>query len=227
MDRPENSRKEYRKRQADADANVKSKEKNKWKVGENVVDKIRKSSNKYFVLDSLPEDNDQELIMLKERMIVDKYLNEKVQPTLQESILWSKDMIEYFKKRWERDRIKENTPTDMEDVLEANDGIANVMKSKEVNGIKGENEVMNLVKSEDLKVCAVLETRLKGKKLGKACDRIFQKWNLDAKSYNFKCFFTFVYVANDGLEMRDLWEELIRDCRYVNGKPCCIAGDIN
>ncbi|GKC83700.1 RNA-directed DNA polymerase, eukaryota, reverse transcriptase zinc-binding domain protein [Tanacetum coccineum] len=48
----------------------------------------------------------------------------------------------------------------MEDVLEANDGIATVMKSKEVSGIKGE-------------------------------------------------------------------EELIRDCRYVNGKPWCIAGDIN
>ncbi|GJS27729.1 hypothetical protein Tco_0488349 [Tanacetum coccineum] len=110
MDMPENSRKEYRKKQIDADANVKSKEKNKWKVGENRVDEIRKVSNKYFVLDSLPEDNDQELIMLRERMIVDKYLNEKVQPTLQESILWSKYMIKllvtdgftaaFFKKAW-------------------------------------------------------------------------------------------------------------------------------
>ncbi|GKC55503.1 homeodomain-like protein [Tanacetum coccineum] len=110
-DEPKNSRKEYGKKKADADAIVKSKEKNKWKVGENVVDEIRKSSNKYYVLDSLPEDNDQELIMLKERMIVDK---------------------------WERDRIKENTSTVMKDVLEANDGIATVMKSKEVSGIKGE-----------------------------------------------------------------------------------------
>ncbi|GKE96075.1 hypothetical protein Tco_1580930 [Tanacetum coccineum] len=80
----ENSRKEYRKKQAKTDANVKSKEdineKSKWKVGKNVVHEIRKSANKYFVLDSLPEDNDQELSMLKERMIVDKYLNEKVQP---------------------------------------------------------------------------------------------------------------------------------------------------
>nr|GEY69966.1 RNA-directed DNA polymerase, eukaryota, reverse transcriptase zinc-binding domain protein [Tanacetum cinerariifolium] len=118
MDMPENSRKEYRKKQAGADANVK-------------------------------KDKDQELIMLKERMIVDKYLNEKVQPTLYESFLWSKDMIKYFKERWERDIIKENTPTYMEDVLEAND------------------------------------------------------------------------------ERRDLWEEFIRDCRYVDGKPLCIASDIN
>ncbi|GKE08762.1 RNA-directed DNA polymerase, eukaryota, reverse transcriptase zinc-binding domain protein, partial [Tanacetum coccineum] len=180
MDMPKNSRKEYRKKKADAVVIVKSKEKNKWKLGENVVDEIRKSSNKYYVLDSLPEDNDQELIMLKERMIVDKYLNEKVQPTLQESILLSKDMIEYFKERWERDRIKENTSTVMKDVLEANDGIATVMKSKEVSGIEGENEVMNLVKIENLKVCVVLETKLKGKKLGKTCDRIFQKWNWDS-----------------------------------------------
>ncbi|GJV40442.1 RNA-directed DNA polymerase, eukaryota, reverse transcriptase zinc-binding domain protein [Tanacetum coccineum] len=82
MDKPKNRKKEYKKKQANADANVKSKEENKWKVGENVVDEIRKSSNKYSVLDSLPEDNDQELIMLKGRMIIDKYSNEKVQPTL-------------------------------------------------------------------------------------------------------------------------------------------------
>ncbi|GJS22552.1 RNA-directed DNA polymerase, eukaryota, reverse transcriptase zinc-binding domain protein [Tanacetum coccineum] len=221
MDRPENSRKEYKKNQADTDANVKSKEKNKRKVRQNVVEEIRKSSNKYSVLDSLPKDNDQELIMLKERMIFDKYLNEKYKI-----------------------------------------GVWNI---RGMNTSENHNEVMNLVKSENLKVCAILETRLKGKKLRKACDRIFQKWNwesnmqkcskecrivlgwdfdstsvqilhqtsqsifcvMSSKSYNIKCFYTFVYAANDGLERIDLWEELIRDCRYVNGKPWCITGDIN
>ncbi|GJR43473.1 RNA-directed DNA polymerase, eukaryota, reverse transcriptase zinc-binding domain protein [Tanacetum coccineum] len=134
-----------------------------------------------------------------------------------------------------------------------------------INTSEKQNEVMNLVKTEHLKVCAVLETRFKGKKLGKTCDRIFQKWNwesnmqecskgcriilgcdfdntsvqilhqtsqsifcvISAKNYNFKCFYTFVYASNDSLERRDLWEELIRNCRYVNGKPWCIAGDIN
>ncbi|GJW27925.1 RNA-directed DNA polymerase, eukaryota, reverse transcriptase zinc-binding domain protein [Tanacetum coccineum] len=153
--------------------------------------------------------------------------------TLQESILWSKDMIEYFKERWEKDRIKENNSTDMEDVLEANDGIANVMKSKEVSGIEGENEVMNLIKSENLKVCVVLETRLKSWDIDSTSVQILHQTSqsifcvISAKSYNFKCFYTFVYAANDGLERRDLWEELIRECRYVNGKPWCIAGDIN
>ncbi|GJV40441.1 RNA-directed DNA polymerase, eukaryota, reverse transcriptase zinc-binding domain protein [Tanacetum coccineum] len=96
----------------------------------------------------------------------------------------------------------------MEDVLEANDGIANAMKSKEVNGTKGEDFDSTFVQI-----------------LPQTSQSIFCV--ISAKSYNFKCFYTFVYAANDGLERRDLWEELIRDFRYLNGKPWCIAGDIN
>nr|GEU30464.1 hypothetical protein [Tanacetum cinerariifolium] len=69
---------------------------NKWNVKDKEVDELR-TANKYFVLESLLEDNDQEPRMLKERMIVDKFLHKKVQPTLIESMSWSKDMIRYFK----------------------------------------------------------------------------------------------------------------------------------
>ncbi|GJX26485.1 hypothetical protein Tco_0232781 [Tanacetum coccineum] len=53
------------------------------------------------------EDNDQEIRILKKRMIVDKFLNQKMQPTLIELMTWSKDMIYYFKEKWEEDRQKE------------------------------------------------------------------------------------------------------------------------
>nr|GFC99082.1 hypothetical protein [Tanacetum cinerariifolium] len=56
-----------------------------------VVEDSRKTANKYSVLDSLPEDNDQELQMLKEIMIVDNFLDKKMQPTVNEAIPWSKD----------------------------------------------------------------------------------------------------------------------------------------
>nr|GEV39471.1 hypothetical protein [Tanacetum cinerariifolium] len=113
MGRPEINKKEYRKRQNVGENNMKNKESsnlnnNQWKVREKVVNKIRNSANKYSVLDSLLEDNDSELRTLKERMIVDKFLNDKVQPTIKESITWSKEMIEYFKTKWDEDRLKES-----------------------------------------------------------------------------------------------------------------------
>ncbi|GJY68242.1 RNA-directed DNA polymerase, eukaryota, reverse transcriptase zinc-binding domain protein [Tanacetum coccineum] len=53
-------------------------ENNKWKVMEKVVENLRNIANKFSVLNTLPDDNDQELRTLKERMVIDKFLNEKV-----------------------------------------------------------------------------------------------------------------------------------------------------
>nr|GEU70675.1 hypothetical protein [Tanacetum cinerariifolium] len=118
MDRPENIKKEYRKRQTHAENNVKSKESNnvksnKWKVKDNVVEEIRKTANKFSVLDSPPEDNDQEQRILIERMI----------------------------EKWEEDGLKErnveNEANEMKDVLEINIGTAKVMRDDKINGVEG------------------------------------------------------------------------------------------
>ncbi|GJY68243.1 RNA-directed DNA polymerase, eukaryota, reverse transcriptase zinc-binding domain protein [Tanacetum coccineum] len=173
-------------------------------------------------------------------------------------------MIDYFKTRWEEDRQKESedttAETDIEDVLEVNTGTVKVMGDNEISGMntsEKHNEVMNLIRSESIKVCVVLETRLKIKKLQNSCDRVFQGWDwisnmhecskgcrivvgwdnddtsvqvlhktnqsifcvVSADKYKFKIFFTFVYVANEGLERRRLWEELIKENSYVSGRP--------
>ncbi|GKA16408.1 RNA-directed DNA polymerase, eukaryota, reverse transcriptase zinc-binding domain protein [Tanacetum coccineum] len=47
------------------------------------------------------------------------------------------------------------------------------------------------------------------------------------RSEYIKCFYTFVYAANDRIDRRKLWEELTKDSRYVSGNPWCIAGDMN
>ncbi|GKC33677.1 RNA-directed DNA polymerase, eukaryota, reverse transcriptase zinc-binding domain protein [Tanacetum coccineum] len=142
--------KEYRKKQVDDTNNEKNKTenvgmKNKWNVKEKEVDDLRKTANKYYVLDSLPEDNDQELRMLKERMIVDKFLDKKLQPTLIESMSWSKDMIKYFKEKWEEDRQKEhhdvNNEVVVKDVINLSSGTTKVMVDNEVNGM--EDNVLN------------------------------------------------------------------------------------
>nr|GEZ10960.1 hypothetical protein [Tanacetum cinerariifolium] len=83
-------------------------------------------------------DNDQKLKILKERMIIYKFLNDKVRPTLKESITWSKDMIHYFKEKWEVDRLKEIDTQEIEDVLEVNNGTTNIMMDNEISGIEGE-----------------------------------------------------------------------------------------
>nr|GFA66350.1 hypothetical protein [Tanacetum cinerariifolium] len=61
-----------------------------------------------------------------------------VRPTLKESITWSKDMIHYFKEKWEVDRLKEIDTQEIEDVLEVNNGTTNIMMDNEISGIEGE-----------------------------------------------------------------------------------------
>ncbi|GJV73949.1 hypothetical protein Tco_1493944 [Tanacetum coccineum] len=139
-------RHEYRRKQGDAEINDKSndasnKDNNRWLVKDKVVEELRKTTNKFSALDSLPEDNDQELRMLKDRMFVDKYLNKKIQPTPNEAMSWSKDMAKYFKDKWEEDRQKkmeEDNGNDVfEDVCSDFSGIAKTMEDNEIDGIEG------------------------------------------------------------------------------------------
>nr|GEV68591.1 hypothetical protein [Tanacetum cinerariifolium] len=67
---------EYRKKHGETEKLEKKKEnsgatKNKWNVNGKVVKDLRNTANKYLIFESLPVDNDQELQMLKERMIAD------------------------------------------------------------------------------------------------------------------------------------------------------------
>ncbi|GJV99439.1 RNA-directed DNA polymerase, eukaryota, reverse transcriptase zinc-binding domain protein [Tanacetum coccineum] len=181
--------------------NIKGKEgytvkNNKWKVKEKVVEDIRNTANKYSVLNTLPEDNDQELRTLKERMVVDTFLNKKLQPTLRESITWSKDMIDYFKRKWEE---MENEENEMEDVMEINNGTTKVI---------GENEI-SVRNVSNMQECS------------KGC-RIVVGWDADETNVQ-----VLHKTTNEGIKRKSLWKELIKEKRYVNGKPWCIAGDMN
>ncbi|GKA45647.1 RNA-directed DNA polymerase, eukaryota, reverse transcriptase zinc-binding domain protein [Tanacetum coccineum] len=139
-------RHEYRRKQGDAEINDKrndasNKDNNRWLVKDKVVEELRKTTNKFSAFDSLPEDNGQELRMLKDIMFVDKYLNKKIQPTPNEAMSWSKDMAKYFKDKWEEDRQKkmeEDNGNDVfEDVCSDFSGIAKTMEDNEIDGIEG------------------------------------------------------------------------------------------
>nr|GEZ68769.1 RNA-directed DNA polymerase, eukaryota, reverse transcriptase zinc-binding domain protein [Tanacetum cinerariifolium] len=142
-----------------------------------VVEDSRKTANKYSVLDSLPEDNDQELQMLMEIMIVDNFLDKKMQPIVNVAIPWSKDK----------------------------GGIAQDMEDNVINGWDNNDTCVQFTNVTNQSLfCVIYSAR-----------------------FQYKCFYTFVSAANDGIKRRRLYNELINKRRYVNGKPWCVAGDMN
>ncbi|GJX72614.1 RNA-directed DNA polymerase, eukaryota, reverse transcriptase zinc-binding domain protein [Tanacetum coccineum] len=66
---------------------------------------VRESSNKFSVLNGINGDDIQDLNMLKDKMLVDKYLNIKIHPSTEEMKNWSKEMREYFKRSRDRNDI--------------------------------------------------------------------------------------------------------------------------
>ncbi|GJR95969.1 hypothetical protein Tco_0268143 [Tanacetum coccineum] len=73
----------------------------------NNKEKVVKSNNRFSALRRINEDNPQDISMLKDKMLVDKYLNLKVQPSSSEIKNWSQEMIKYFKRACDADREKE------------------------------------------------------------------------------------------------------------------------
>ncbi|GJR74036.1 hypothetical protein Tco_0086401 [Tanacetum coccineum] len=79
----------------------------------------------------------------KDRIIVDQYLNKRLHPSIQETKDWTKDMISYFKEKWEEDRLKEKNSTDenIKDVIENEDQVDHNWLADEIWG--GDTTVLN------------------------------------------------------------------------------------
>ena len=78
----------------------------------------------------------QEVNLLKDRQIVDMYLNKKEKPTNEVLSNWSKDMAKYFNTQWEIDRIKEKEYPliEIEEVLENNSETGKLLVEDEIQG---------------------------------------------------------------------------------------------
>ncbi|PWA52731.1 zinc knuckle CX2CX4HX4C [Artemisia annua] len=96
-----------------------------------------RSANSFEVLNSVGNNEDSDLRMMKNMMIVDTYLNKKLQPTCSETSTWSKDMIRYFKDQWELDRLKEKEEEQLnkEDVLENREEFVQTVIADDVTGL--------------------------------------------------------------------------------------------
>ena len=105
-------------------------------IQDELLSTIRVSPNKCAALETNTNES-QELNQLKDRLIVDQFLNKKVQPSCSETSNWSKDMILYFKMKWEEDRskeAKENSEVN-KDVLEGMNIAAKVCAANVVSGM--------------------------------------------------------------------------------------------
>nr|GEU71621.1 hypothetical protein [Tanacetum cinerariifolium] len=94
------------------------------------------NKNKFSVLDEENTNESNELRILKDREVVDQFLNKRMQPTCKEASCWTKDMVKYFHDQWKIDRLKENEDQgeNVEDVYENGGGIAQAMTADNVIG---------------------------------------------------------------------------------------------
>lgn len=105
-------RQEYRKKQKENGSNLNEKgqssnneNKKQWKMNEKDMEALKKSANKYSVLNDIPDDETQDLSMLKGREMIDQILSKKLQPTPLEVSKWTDDMIQYFKDKGRKVKI--------------------------------------------------------------------------------------------------------------------------
>ena len=107
-----------------------------YKLPEKEFSAMRNTANKYAVLSDMNPEEKAELNTMKDRIIVDQYLDMKLQPTVQVKKNWSKDMLAYFNTKWEEDRNKEREAQteNVEDVIDKGKNESSSWPGNEVNG---------------------------------------------------------------------------------------------
>nr|GEX21518.1 RNA-directed DNA polymerase, eukaryota, reverse transcriptase zinc-binding domain protein [Tanacetum cinerariifolium] len=96
-----------------------------------------------------------------------------------------------------------------------------------------QNKLRKFMKDERLSIYAIIETRIKAKKLLEIRNGIFKQWELinnmriEDKREKLLIFCSVVYAANRGNKRRDLWKELSLYNRIVADSPWAILGDTN
>ncbi|GJR32719.1 hypothetical protein Tco_0780479 [Tanacetum coccineum] len=132
------NRQEYRKRNVNSEVgNGASKDGGQKNTNTKKVNKEVSERNKFEVLNEVNTNEASEIGILNDKMLVDVYLNKKIQPNCAKASNSSKDMIKYFKDQWELDRLKEqeDQSKNMEDVYENKDGMAQTITGDNVIGL--------------------------------------------------------------------------------------------
>ncbi|GKA12501.1 RNA-directed DNA polymerase, eukaryota, reverse transcriptase zinc-binding domain protein [Tanacetum coccineum] len=177
----------------------------KWNVQNDVLKELKRSVNKYVVLQDDEGGDGKSRNGKDDISLVDRFLKAKMQPPIAKSCRWSDKMITYFKENWEKQyemHKKNGRIVKIEDVLVMMSTNRNPFKvaAWNIRGLstkKKQKEVKKLILEENIQVCAVLETRLCYANVNKVGDFVFNEWewvsnmeNCDKESKNLelKCF---------------------------------------
>ncbi|GJZ17125.1 RNA-directed DNA polymerase, eukaryota, reverse transcriptase zinc-binding domain protein [Tanacetum coccineum] len=141
------------------------------------------------------------------------------------------DMVTYFKKQLEINKLKEmeDANMDIEDVLENNSSIAKEVYVEEMEDITfgGWNWVSNSIHSS--KGCRIIigwdKSKIDLMVLHMTSQLMFVVIEI-IKSKQ-KVFCCYVYASNSDAERRRLWDELRNIKAITNGCPCFLMGDFN
>ncbi|PWA79019.1 ATPase, F1/V1/A1 complex, alpha/beta subunit, Zinc knuckle CX2CX4HX4C [Artemisia annua] len=172
--------------------------KNSWKVDKNAIEELKRSANKYAVLEEIDE---SEVYGAKWKDSIDKYVKYQRHPSKEEAKLWTDDMHKYFAEQWKE--IWDKECSEEEDVLKEDNGISNSMTVNELNGnvldllhkamnnemkmavwnVRGmcnkemQKDVKKFIRNANLHICATIETHVKEKQIGSVCKFVFGDWS--------------------------------------------------
>ncbi|GJY18449.1 RNA-directed DNA polymerase, eukaryota, reverse transcriptase zinc-binding domain protein [Tanacetum coccineum] len=135
-------------------------------VNENVINDVRKTANKFAILQDIEEEDGFATLSMKEKEEVDKYVLMTLQPSQSATNKWSKEMKEYFKENWKKQQSKEED-------MDLNIAAWNI---RGLGKVTKQNEVKNLMRNEKLSICAVLETHMKKSRIDKVYMNVFGSW---------------------------------------------------
>ncbi|GJY60322.1 RNA-directed DNA polymerase, eukaryota, reverse transcriptase zinc-binding domain protein [Tanacetum coccineum] len=184
--------------------------------------------------------DNEELEILKGRMIVDGFIRKNKQPNGIEIKGWTHDMVTYFRKQLEVNKLKEmeDLSMDTEDVLENNTSIAKRVNEADIGkaaklskvadiAFGGWDWVSNSIHS--CKGCRIIigwdKSKVDLMVLHMTSQLMFVAIEL-IKSKQ-KVFCCYVYASNSGVERRILWNELRNIKAITSGCPWLLMGDFN
>lgn len=103
--------------------------KSTWKVDKNAIEELKRSANKYAVLEEI---EGHEIYGAKWKDSIDKFVKNQRQPSKEEAKLWTEDMQIYFNEQWKE--IWDKECSEEEDVYDDDSGIAKSMTANELSG---------------------------------------------------------------------------------------------
>ncbi|PWA91347.1 DUF4283 domain-containing protein [Artemisia annua] len=217
-----------------------------WKVQENVISELRKSANKYSVLQENDEEsgngNDESW-----KSVIKNYVLLKQKPSSSVTSKWNKQMHQFYQEKWNAmyGMVTDDIELDENDVFVDKSATAKFMTENEVHGI--------------------LETHMKKERIQKIGDRVFGNWSwqhnlqvsrkgcrimvgwdndkvqcslvhyseqnmlyyVEVVNSPVKFYCTFIYAANSGRNMKELWNDLIIYKHLINSEAWVPMGDVN